>query len=92
MTELTTTFKEVKKFKLINIRGLVRDLALDVLSIKIKIQNAKAIFEKPRIQFLYIHHVFDDEINIFDKLQNYFRYIIRLLATQMQYIKFPQEI
>ena len=65
MTELTTTFKEVKKSKPKNLRGLLRDLALNGLSIKTKFPNANSIFEKSRIQFLYIHHLFDDEIAYF---------------------------
>jgi peptidoglycan/xylan/chitin deacetylase (PgdA/CDA1 family) len=70
MIELTTTYEEVKKNKPKHFRGLVRDLVLNGLSIKTKFPNAKKIFEKPRIQFLYIHHVFDDEIENFDRLLN----------------------
>jgi len=85
MTELTTTFKEVKKYKLKNIRGLVRALALNVLSIKTKSLNAITIFEKPRIQFLYIHHVFDDEINNFDKL-------LKLLSVHHSFISYSDAV
>lgn len=68
MTELTTTFKEVKKSKPKTFRGILRDLTLSGLSFKTKFPNAEETFEKPRIQFLYIHHVFDDEIKNFDRL------------------------
>lgn len=85
MTELTTTFKEVKKYKLKNIRGLVRALALNVLSIKTKSLNAITIFEKPRVQFLYIHHVFDDEINNFDKL-------LKLLSVHHSFISYSDAV
>lgn len=68
MTAFTTTFKEVKKNKPKHFRGLLRDIALNGLSLKTKFPNAKKIFEKPRIQFLYIHHLFNDEIENFDKL------------------------
>jgi peptidoglycan/xylan/chitin deacetylase (PgdA/CDA1 family) len=77
MKELTTTIKEVKKYKQINntipkiVRGWARDLVLNGLSIKTKFTNTDEFFGKPRIQFLYIHHVFEDEIQKFDKLLDF---------------------
>ena len=76
MTELTTTFKQWNNYKFNNFRGsrfrgILRDSVLDILSFKTKLPNAEKFFEKSRIQFLYIHHVFDDEIKNFDKLLNY---------------------
>ena len=70
MKEFITTFEHIKKQKPKNIRGFARDVALNMLSIKTKLPNKIKLFEKPRIQFLYLHHVFDDEINNFDKLLN----------------------
>lgn len=70
MEELTTTFRQVKRIKPKNLRGFARDIALNGLSLKTKLPNSKIIFEKPRIQFLYIHHVFEDELKSFDKLLN----------------------
>ncbi len=85
MTELTTTFKEVKRNKPKNIRGLLRDLVLNGISIKTKFPNAKTKFEKPRIQFLYIHHVFDDEINNFDKL-------LKILSKHHSFISYSDAV
>jgi len=73
MTELTTTFKQWNNYKLNNFSGsrfrdFLRNSALDILSLKINSPNSEKLFKKPRIQFLYIHHVFDDEIENFDKL------------------------
>ncbi len=73
MTELTTTFKEWNNYKFNNFRGsrfrdFLRNSALDILSLKINLPSSEKLFKKPRIQFLYIHHVFDDEIENFDKL------------------------
>ena len=73
--EQITTFKQWHKFRSNNfksyrIRGLIRDLALDILSFKTKLSSAEKFFKKPRIQFLYIHHVFDDEVENFDVLLN----------------------
>lgn len=75
MSNLITTFKEWDNYKSSKIRGyrfrgFFRDLLLDILSFKIKLFSYEKLFKKPRIQFLYIHHVFDDEIENFDKLLN----------------------
>lgn len=85
MIEFTKTFKEVKKYKSKNLRGLVRDLALNGLAIQTKFPNAKTIFEKPRIQFLYIHHVFDDEIKSFDTL-------LKLLSKHLSFISYSDAV
>lgn len=85
MIKLTTTFNEVKNIKSKNLRGLVRDLALNVLSIRTKFPNANTIYEMPRVQFLYIHHVFDDEINNFDKL-------LELLSKHHSFISYSDAV
>ena len=69
MAELTTTFRQWNEFKPKTIRSCFRDL-LDLLYVKTQHLNTEKIFKKPRIQFLYIHHVFDDEIENFDILLN----------------------
>ncbi len=48
-------------------RDLVRSFLLDVLSFRVKYRN-RDLLKTPRVQFVYIHHVFDDEIEAFDKL------------------------
>lgn len=85
MSEFITTFNEVKKNKPKKLRGLIRGLALSGLSIKTKFPNAKSIFEKPRIQFLYIHHVFDDEIKNFDKL-------LKILSKHHSFIRYSDAV
>jgi peptidoglycan/xylan/chitin deacetylase (PgdA/CDA1 family) len=85
MSDLTTTFRQVRKNKSINLRGFIRDLALNGLSIRTKFPNAKSRFEKPRIQFLYIHHVFDDEIEKFDKL-------LKLLSKNHDFISYSDAV
>jgi len=52
------------------IRNLARDMALTGLAFQTKLPAAKAVFKKPRVQFLYIHHVFDHEVKKFDELMN----------------------
>lgn len=66
--KLTTRFEQVRKAKPGNFRSYLRNMALNGLSLKAMLPNAKKYFKKPRVQFLYIHHVFDDEIEKFDKL------------------------
>ena len=85
MTDLTTTFRQVRENKPKNLRGFVRDFMLNGLSIRTKFPNAKSIFEKPRIQFLYIHHVFDDEIEKFDKL-------LKLLSKYHNFISYSDAV
>lgn len=70
MDGFTTTLAEIKSIKPKTIRTVVREMALTGLSLRIKLPDANKVFEKPRVQFLYIHHVFDDEIHNFDKLLN----------------------
>ena len=88
--ELTTSFKQWQKyrsnnFKGFRLRGLIRDLALDILSFKTKLINSEKFFKKPRIQFLYIHHVFDDEIENFDSLLN-------ILSKHHSFISYSQAV
>jgi len=63
-----TTYKQIKKSNPKKLRELIRSITLDGLSLITKLPYSKKFFEKPRVQFLYIHYVFDDEIENFDKL------------------------
>ncbi len=69
MKGLTKTFEQVKRSRPKTFRKFARSIALDMLS-QIKLPNSKKVFEKPRVQFLLIHHVFDDEVENFDNLLN----------------------
>ena len=62
MTDLTTTLTQWNKFKPKTLRSYVREIALDMLSLKNKFIDIENVLKKPRVQILYIHHVFDDEI------------------------------
>lgn len=62
------TYKEIKELKPEGMRAKLRKYALDGLSIWDKLTGIESYINKPRVQFLYIHHVFkDEEINL-DKL------------------------
>lgn len=53
------SYTELKKIRPLSVRNHVRNLVLEFLSLRIS-ENDE-LFKKPRIQFLYIHHIFKDE-------------------------------
>lgn len=68
MKDFTTQYSQIKRTQPRGLRSYAREFALHGLSLKTKLPSAKQLFEKPRVQFLYIHHIFEDEIEGFDKL------------------------
>ena len=54
-------YKEIKEFEKGNIRKVFRNFAIDGLSFIDKISGVDVYLNKPRVQFLYIHHIFKDE-------------------------------
>lgn len=56
-----TQYSAVKKGQKTGVRSLLRHLALDVFAVKDSLNGAASVLNKPRVQFLYIHHVFKDE-------------------------------
>lgn len=63
-------FETYKEIKSVNVRGHLRHVALSGLSIIDKVTNFKKELKKPRVQFLYIHHVFKDEEKKLELLLN----------------------
>lgn len=61
-------YKKIKETNPIGFRGYCRNIALDGLAFINQLKDTKAILEKPRIQFLYIHHIFKDEEHKLDLL------------------------
>ena len=59
-----TNYEDLKRSKARTLRGYARDLALTGLSLA----SSDKYLEKPRVQFLYIHHVFKDEEKRLDAL------------------------
>jgi peptidoglycan/xylan/chitin deacetylase (PgdA/CDA1 family) len=49
------------------IRDISRSIILDILSFGVEDRNKK-LLKTPRVQFVYLHHIFEDEIEIFDNL------------------------
>ncbi len=62
------TYKEIKQIKPEDLRGKLRRYALNGLSALDKLQGIEQELNKPRIQFLYIHHIFKDEEIALEKL------------------------
>ena len=52
-----TSYNDIKQLKPKSLRSTLRDVALSALAIG----NSTAVFKKPRVQFIYIHHIFKDE-------------------------------
>lgn len=54
-------YREVAKTHPAGLRGILRGLALDGLSVLDKMLGHERDLERPRVQFIYVHHVFKDE-------------------------------
>lgn len=64
----TENYKEVQKYQGSSLRSHARSLALDALSFRNKLIDVKQWYDKPRIQFLFVHHIFKDEVQTFKDL------------------------
>jgi peptidoglycan/xylan/chitin deacetylase (PgdA/CDA1 family) len=67
----TLSYSVVKNKQPKGFRSLLRYKALNLLSIMESIKGGKKYLNKPRVQFLYIHHVFQDEEDKFEKLLSF---------------------
>lgn len=65
------TYSDVSRFHGNTLRLKIRNLALDVLSLQNGFAKNKELLGKPRVQFLYFHHVFKDEAANFERLVKY---------------------
>ena len=80
-----TNYEEVKKERPAGFRGIIRDIALTGLSLETKLKSSANYFQKPRIQFLYIHHVFDDELENFE-------YLLKELSIHHSFISYSNAV
>lgn len=73
----TEYYSEVKKTKPASARSHIRNAALDILSLPFLLDQS--YYKKPRLQFLYVHHVFRDEeqalIELIEFLQKHHYFI-----------------
>ena len=72
------TYKEIKALQHTGFRGMVRQAALDLLALR-EGWRAEQLPATPRIQFIYVHHVFRDEEKqleqLLARLQKSFQFI-----------------
>lgn len=71
------TYDEIIKIKGVKFRSSLRNMlrakVLDGLYLMDILRNANKELSKPRVQFIYIHHVFKDEEKALDNMIKYFK-------------------
>lgn len=84
--EYITNFSEVKKYWGFVPRNVVRNVVLDALALKDRFFLDSECFNTPRVQFLYLHHIFEDEVQNFERfvqeLAEYHTFISHSEAVQ----------
>ncbi len=76
-----TKYQELQHSKKRTVRGMVRDVALTGLALG----ASEKYLDKPRVQFLYIHHIFKDEEKPFDLL-------LKKLGRQHEFISYNDAV
>jgi peptidoglycan/xylan/chitin deacetylase (PgdA/CDA1 family) len=79
------SYTDIKKLKPHGIRGQLRSLALDGLSVWDKINGIEHLLSKPRVQFLLLHHVFKDEETKFETL-------LKKLSVNHEFISYSEGV
>ena len=80
-----TQFTDVLKRKPITLRDKVRSLVLDLLFAKEALIGYKKQLQKPRVQRLYFHHIFEDE-------EQKFRNLLKRLAKHHTFISHSEAV
>jgi len=89
--KFTTNYFEIweseifKRTPIERIRASLRNTTLDLLSLKNKVLSERDYLKIPRIQFLYIHHVFQDELEKFDLL-------LKSLVLSHEFISYSEAV
>jgi peptidoglycan/xylan/chitin deacetylase (PgdA/CDA1 family) len=80
------TYKELLVHKPKTTRDTLRHAALDLTSLGFRLSHRREkLFAKPRVQFLYIHHTFRDEVEKLDLL-------IRTLAQHHHFVSHSEAV
>lgn len=67
--KFVTTYRELQQWRKPTVRDKARSIALSALALVNKLEGAEDKYlSKPRIQFLYLHHIFKDEEHCLQKL------------------------
>jgi peptidoglycan/xylan/chitin deacetylase (PgdA/CDA1 family) len=83
--EFTEYYKDIKDSKKLNLRSSLRELTLNGLSFWDQFISNDKTPEKPRIQFLYFHHVFKDEEKNLDNL-------LKILSKKYVFLSYSEAI
>jgi len=70
MMEFVDTYSKIKEGKPFSGRQYLRNVALNTLSWIDRRSGAESYLVRPRVQFLYVHHIFKDEEVAFERLIN----------------------
>ena len=79
------TFEETTKINSPGVRHKLRKVALDCLYGLDKLRGLQSYLDKPRVQFLYMHHVFKDEEANFIKLLDF-------LTKRYQFVSYSDAV
>ena len=83
--DFCTTYAEVKRYHGTSFRDYLRNIALDTLSILMGDDAKNALYAKPRVHFLYFHHIFEDEAEGFERF-------VALLAEKHRFISHSEAV
>lgn len=78
-------YSEVKSKQAIGVRSILRSFVLSILATKTKWEGVHQYLSVPRIQFLYIHHAFADELQRLDEL-------MKMLSKQHTFISHNEAV
>ena len=76
-----TSYEQIKQLKPKTLRSTLREMALTGLSLT----SSSSLLKKPRVQFLYIHHIFKDE-------EANFRKLLDILHKDHEFISYSEAI
>lgn len=79
------SFSQFQEYQGGNLRRKVRSLVLDGLSLSNSLEHNKEMLRTPRVQLLYIHHIFKDEAANFEK-------IVKFLAERYAFISHSEAV
>ncbi len=85
MEQFIETYKEIKDLVPHSFRASLRSMALSGLALKDKLTGLEKYLNIPRVQFLYIHHSFKDELHNLDKL-------LKILSKNHTFIPYGEAV
>jgi len=83
--KFATQFQDVLNRKPLTFREKLRAIALDVLYVFEKLKQNENLLNKPRVQLLYFHHIFEDE-------EQNFRILLKKLAKNHTFISHSEAV